>query len=285
VTAKPPEIREEVFGADLTGDMLAAARGGPFRPLFRAMVLSVWTAGCLSLLFVGRLVLFPFRHLKRGWRAWVVTRWARGTATVVGMRVEVIGSPPKPPFFLVANHLSYVDILALFTQLGCVFVSKQEVAHWPVVGFLTRQVDTIFVNRESRRDAVRVLDAIDQALNAGNGVVLFPEGTSSAGDRVYPMKAALFQGAVRQGFPVHCAAVHYETLAGDPPAYQMVAWWGSASFASHAVRLCGLRGFRAVIRFAPEPLVGTDRGVLAEQARELVAQHFRPMVDSEEIRQ
>lgn len=94
---------------------------------------------------------------------------------------------------LVSNHLSYVDVLVIGAITPAIFVSKNEARHWPVFGALARLAGTIFVRRDKRTDVARLAAEIKNALDAGVLVVLFPEGTSSAGARVLPFKSALLQ--------------------------------------------------------------------------------------------
>jgi 1-acyl-sn-glycerol-3-phosphate acyltransferase len=180
----------------------------------------------------------------------------------------------------VSNHLSYLDILVLGARLGPTFISKHEIADWPVLGHLARATGTIFVNRERKRDAVRVLDAIDRAVSRGGGVVLFPEGTSHKGDRVYPFKPALLEWAAQRGYPVHAASLRYAT--GDPahPATDVVCWWGDATFGPHALRLLTLPRVHATIAFAREPVVERDRGALALRLHRVMEDRFTPVSET-----
>ena len=283
VTSPTSDVKQEILGADLSHDVVNLARHGGLRPFLRLGLVALWTLVCITVLWIGRLALVALPKRRPRWRSWVVRRWARGLGALIGMRVTVTGPVPRAPFFLVANHLSYIDIILLFGLLDCVFVSKHEVRSGPVVGFLTRSVDTIFVNRDRPRDAVRVLEQIDQAVAAGDGVVVFPEGTSSEGGSVYPMKPALFEWAARNGYPVHFAAIRYECDPDSPPAWQAVSWWGDAPFAPHVMQLLRLPRFRAEVTFGAAPLKSEDRGELALLAQAAIAQLFVPMVSKEMI--
>ncbi len=86
------------------------------------------------------------------WSALVFHRWARGATTILGVKIAVQGTLPIPPFLLVSNHLSYVDVLVFASQVKCVFVARGDVARWPVIGSLCRGVNTIFIDRQKRQD-------------------------------------------------------------------------------------------------------------------------------------
>src|SRR6185369_10489209 len=117
--------------------------------------------------------------------------WARLILWLLAVRVEASGAPPRPPFLLVANHLSYLDVLVLASRLPSVFVSKAEVRRWPLLGPICTALGTIYIDRGQRRDIPRVMAEIEAALDSGLGVVFFPEGTSSKGETVAPFKPSL----------------------------------------------------------------------------------------------
>lgn len=232
-----------------------------------------WLLGLCFALALGR---------GEDWRAFVFGSWARGMARALGMQIERRGQPPGEPTLLVSNHLGYADIVLIASQMRCVFLSKSEVADWPVVGLLARWMQTLFVDRGRRRDVTRVGREIRERLERGQSVVLFPEGTSTGGDAVLPFRSALLEPAARGGWPVRTAALRYETPAGWPPARDVVCWWGDASFAPHVLRLFALPGFRARIAFGSRPLVDPDRKALARSLHEEVASRFGSLLEGED---
>ena len=206
-------------------------------------------------------------------------RWAsRSLLAVMGARVDVRGTPPAPPFFLVTNHLSYVDILVLASRADAVFIAKSDVAGWPVIGSLCRSVGTLFVDRRTNRDLPRVMAAIDQTLDGGQGVVLFPEGTSTPGEEVARFHPSLLEVAARARYPVSYASLGYATPDGSDPAHLAVCWWGDMGLPDHLWNLLKLPGFRATISFGDESIQDDDRKRLAARLWRAVDGLFTPVV-------
>jgi 1-acyl-sn-glycerol-3-phosphate acyltransferase len=281
-----PVSSAETAGAVATGRVPAGeprVRGGWIRAGVRVALASGWTALCFLAWALGAFATLLVPRARLRWRQAVVRQWARGVGRLLGMRVRAVGAPPPAPFFLVSNHLSYMDIILLYTRLDCVFIAKRDMRHWPVLGPLAHLMGTIWVNREVRRDAIRVLDEIDEAVARGDGVILFAEGTTSAGDGLLPMKPALFDWAAREQYPVHYATITYRTPPGGPPAYLAVGWWGDMPFGGHVWSLCRMRGFEAAVEFGPAPVVAPTRGELAERVQRAIGNRFVPLVSKETL--
>lgn len=232
-------------------------------------------------LFIIRLCVWPAalfsEPLDRRLRRVLIIWWNRIFARIAGIRIIAHGTPPKPPFFIVANHLSYVDMLLLTHQTGCIFVSRGDVEHWPIIGFLAKSVYILFIDREDKRDTVRVNKLIEHTLKAGDGIAVFPESRISRGLDVEPFKSALIEPAVANHFPVHYATITYETQPPLPPANEIVGWWRPEPFFYHLFRLLSYPGFTATVRFGDAPIAGDDRKVLAAQLHQAVRQHFVPV--------
>ena len=224
--------------------------------------------GTFLVLLAGRVLLIFAPGLRLRFRRRVFQTASRAMLSLMRVTVRVSGQVPAPPFLLVANHLGYLDITVLASVLPCVFVSKAEVRRWPVMGPVCRELGTVFIDRKDLRDIPRALAAMEEAFAQGQGVIFFPEGTSSPGDGVLPFRSPLLALAARSGHPVHYAALRYRTGEGDPPASQAVCWWGGKPFAPHLVNLLKLSRIEATLDFAPEPIAETDRKRLAERLRE-----------------
>lgn len=256
----------------------ATAGRGSLRAWGRVVLLGGWTAGWFGLRLMSWGVLFPFRALRDRLRRWILQRWASGVLALLRVRVTVEGPVPAPPFVLVSNHLSYLDIVVYAALAPACFVAKQEVRDWPGVGFLAWGMGTIFIDRRRKRDAVRVLEDVGAAIAGGDGVTIFAEATSSAGHGVLPFKPALLEWAARQEYPVHFASLGYRTPPGAPPAHLAVCWWGEMTFGDHLLDLCRLPGLSAVVRFGGAPIEATDRKHLAHRLHQAVAAQFIPVV-------
>ncbi len=237
------------------------------RVLVRPPTVALATLGCYLPLLAGWLLLAPWPARRLAWGNRVFRVWSRLLGRIAGMRVEVVGRPPRRPFLLVANHVGYADILLLGGAAGGVFVAKREIASWPVMGHLCRLVGTVFVDREAKRDLLRVGRQIEGALGRGLGVVLFPEGTTADGQRLLPFRPSLLAGAAAAARPVHWATVAYATAPGLPPADRAVAWTGGAPLVRHLVHLLSLPGFRGRVSFGTAPVTEADRKRLAARLR------------------
>src|SRR4051812_22520269 len=121
------------------------------RAALRMLVFTVITLGLYGVWFVGRF----FIPNQIYWRQMIFGAWIRSFVRVSGMKVEVIGTPPKPPFFLVANHLSYIDMAALRAAVVGIFVAKSEIKDWFLAGRMVRDYGMIFIDRVNRRDIPR----------------------------------------------------------------------------------------------------------------------------------
>jgi 1-acyl-sn-glycerol-3-phosphate acyltransferase len=214
----------------------------------------------------------------RAWRRMMFKFWGRVAWRIIGMRVEVHGTPPKPPYFQVTNHVSYLDTMLMAGVLGCVFVAKAEMEHWPVFGLIARGMGTIFIKRERLRDTVRVNNLITRVIDADEGLQVFAESTTSQGIEVRPFKTALLEPAADRCFPVHYAAITYRTPEGCPPASDVVCWWTMVAFLSHALNLFRLPYFYASVTFGDAPIVADDRKVLAQKLHDAVQAIFVPVL-------
>jgi 1-acyl-sn-glycerol-3-phosphate acyltransferase len=182
----------------------------------------------------------------------MAARCAAHTLAIVRVRPCVRGARPmrEGPALLVANHVSWLDVYVLNAALGGArYVAKREVAHWPVAGAIARGFGTFFHVRGSVRDAARVKDAVAAALRAGERVVVFPEGTTTEGDRVERFHAAFLQAAIDAGVPVQPVAIRYPGPDGAPD--RAAAFVGDMTFLASLARVLRRRRLDARLTFGP----------------------------------
>jgi 1-acyl-sn-glycerol-3-phosphate acyltransferase len=226
----------------------------------------------LGLLLVG-LVLAALR-LRRppgtspdaGQRA-LVSRWLGWAARVLGVRIRTGGRPAPGPVLLVANHVSWLDIVVLGSTLPVVFVAKAEIRDWPLVGWLAALAGTLFIRRGGKHAAETVAQAMTEALRAGVSVAVFPEGTTTDGRQVRRFHPRLLAAAQSAGVPVQPAAITYPHERGVHPAVPFI---GRDTFLRSALRVLTAGGIVAEVRFCPALAPREDRRSLAQEAHDCI---------------
>ena len=205
-----------------------------------------------------------------GWHR-VMQRWSVRMLRCLGVEVRVTGSAHPGAVLMVANHVSWLDIPALHASAPQArFVSKSNIAHWPLLGRLARAGGTLFIERERKRDALRVVHEVAGALRASEAVAVFPEGTTGAGHGVLPFHANLLQAAITTGAGVQPIALRYSEPG--QPVSSAAQYTGDTTLVESLMKVCRARGLMVDVRFLPvEPAGELDRRVLAETLRERIA--------------
>ena len=223
--------------------------GSPLRAAIRLVMFLGWTVLLLPLQALA--VVFDRKAARR-----IPVFYHRNCCRLLGFRVATRGtiSPARPTLF-VCNHSSYLDITILGSLVEGSFVSKAEVARWPLFGTLARLQRTVFIDRRSTQ-AANHADEIGTRLAAGDNLFLFPEGTSSDGNRVLPFRSALFSVAQHEvdGAPlaVQPVSIAYTRLDGIPlgralrPLY---TWFGDMDLGAHMWTMLGLGRLTVEVQF------------------------------------
>lgn len=221
------------------------------RALLKALALALWTG-----------ILIPVQALAVALRLPIEERvpmlYHRGVARILGMKVVAIGqrAAARPTLFVV-NHSSWLDITVIDTLMPICFVAKREVNSWPVFGLLARLQRTVFVERRAQRTAVHK-DEMTERLNAGDNLVLFPEGTSSDGNHVLPFKSAFFALAETRvkdaPLTVQPVSVAYTAIDGLPIGRDRrpeLTWFGDMELAPHLWGVLCLDRFTVTVQYHP----------------------------------
>lgn len=214
------------------------------------------------------------------WKKRVVRIFSKTIAWITGMRIQVSGHPPEPPFFLVTNHLSYMDVIPLWMYTSGTFVAKSEIKSWPFFGFAAKTTGILFIDREKKNDIYRINALLKDAINDYQGIILFPEGTTSEGGKVLPFHAPLLQFPAVNGIPVSYATISYTSGQLDKPASEYICWWGDMTFFRHFFSLLTLKSFTVHLEFGEEDVKHSDRKKLARLLHQKVKANFS-QVDSQ----
>ena len=192
--------------------------------------------------------------------------WSRGLLRVFGMRVRGVGTPLAGGTMFVANHISWIDIIALHSQHMMGFIAKAEIRGWPVVGWITSHGETIYLHRGNANSLGDVMAEMSQRLRDGRAVAAFPEGGTRDGGELGPFHARIFTAAVDADAPVQPVALCFGARC---EAQQVVAFADGESFMGNFVRLLGEPPRPVAVCFL-EPILHTEhagRRAIATLAR------------------
>ena len=242
------------------------------RQASRLAGLGLLFAGGLLLELLYRLLLGPSWYLRPAGQRLIV-RWMRSAAWLLGLRIEVRYPPCDGPVLIVANHISWLDIIAIAATRPATFVAKAPVRRWPVLGRLAALSGTRFLERESLAGLCALVQDLSRLLEQGAAVAVFPEGTSTRGDQVLPFSAALFQCAVSAGAQVQAISLRYGTGAGPDPLAPFV---GDTDFLSHLLPLLRRVETRvSLIITPPIDAKGRKRQTLADYTRSQILEQLQ----------
>jgi 1-acyl-sn-glycerol-3-phosphate acyltransferase len=276
---RPSEPSEEAWNAlTLPANRIFVRR---FRVISRGVGILLWTL--LSLAVQSAMILLP----GRGKVVFARLYWSV-MARLVGVRVRMLGPSPLArgaggrPVVYVSNHSSWLDILVLGGRLEACFIAKEDVAGWPVIGWVARLGRTVYVRRK-RTSTARERDEMRVRLTDGDNLILFPEGTTSDGSRVMPFRSAFLSiaevAATPDGKPplVQPVSVVYDRLGYLPAGRNtraLFSWYGDMDIGSHFWRIAQYRGMRAtVLLHAPlDPADFPSRKALAQATWNAVAE-------------
>jgi 1-acyl-sn-glycerol-3-phosphate acyltransferase len=197
-------------------------------------------------------------------RAARIQWWSARTLALMGVRLEPSGTPRPGAKLLVGNHISWLDIMAIHAVCPeARFVSKADVKHWPLLGSLVAAAGTLFIERERKRDALRVVHQMAEALRAGQTVAIFPEGTTSDGHALLPFHANLLQAAIASEVPVQPVALRYADARA--PVSPAVGYVGDVSLLQSLWSVACAEGLVARVQvLTAESVRHADRRRLAE---------------------
>ncbi len=205
----------------------------------------------------------------------IIQNWLHRSAEIIGIDIQVHGDPIPSPAFIVANHISWLDIIIISSVLPVSFLSKAEIRNWPIIGTLAAKAGTLFIHRGSKNGAAEALDLVKIKLTAGHSVASFPEAKTTNGKSVKLFHARLFAAAIETNTPVQPVALRYPPLNGDSTTgvNPIAPYVEGPNLVQHAFRImCAKRTIAEVTickAFEPEEQA---RKELAQSARDAIAQ-------------
>lgn len=212
------------------------------------------------------------RLLRADWLHTFCARAMRG----MNIPVSVEGKFPEHGT-LISNHLSYLDIVVLASLRPCVFVAKAEIAQMPVLGWMTTNSGTVYVERGRGGSALRASEAMQKAMDDGLPVVFFPEGTTSNGEALLKFHTGLIGQALLSNAPMTAAFITYSLAEdnGTEVSVQQDLCWGEKPLLRHIFDFLGLRGVHAEVQFGERPVAFSSnalhRKAAAQEAQAAVA--------------
>lgn len=195
-------------------------------------------------------------------------KWFRRILACLNIRVAVTGQPAEVPCLVVCNHISWLDIMVLGSAMPVAFLSKAEVARWPLISRLARAGGTLFIERGGEGAARRSIEGILKAFKRQQSIAIFPEGTTGEGHTVLPFHPRLFAAAIESGTYVQPVALRYPHPEGVHPK---VPYVGQQTLVASILGILGCKSIQAEVLIGPaiDP-ENLDRRHLADRAREFV---------------
>jgi 1-acyl-sn-glycerol-3-phosphate acyltransferase len=202
-----------------------------------------------------------------------VAQWSRDMLRIMGVRLEVCGPAPSGSCLVVANHISWLDILVINAAQPVRFVSKADVLRWPLLGRLVAGAGTLFIERESRRDAVRMVQIMAERLQAGDRVAVFPEGTTGDGRSLLPFHPNLLQSAIAADAPIVPVALRY-VRANSQERHDAPVFVGNTTLVASIWTTLRARELTAVVLYnEAQTADGRDRRAWAQDLHNALNRH------------
>lgn len=199
-----------------------------------------------------------------------VQKWSKKLLDICGVTVKIVNPELlSSRALIVANHVSWLDIFLIYSVVSGHFIAKADMAHWPMVGWLSRKTGTLFLERSSARNLKSTLETLVKNLQARERCIFFPEGTTGRQGKILPFHPNLFEGAINAGLPVQPFALRYIDRNGQYE--QAVDSSGDISLAQSMKNVFNSDYILAELTVLPVmDTTGMHRKTLSQQAREVI---------------
>ncbi len=251
-----------------------------FKPWLKAALISLmflWGLLATGLLWpllelmLGRKAAFPQELIRRN--------WCVAVCRILNVQVEAIGQPSPQTRLWVANHISWLDIIALGARHPLLFVAKEEVADWPVMGYLARRLGTLFVRRGDSGQTAAIAEQMAWQLRQGRQLMLFPEGTTTNGERVLRFHAKLLHPAQLAQSQVQAIGLEYQGAAKS-----FAPFIGEDDFLPHLLQILTLDRIPLRVHYCQPLPAGLHRDILAQTTRKQVVAALSPKPMDDQVK-
>ncbi|MCT4643241.1 MAG: 1-acyl-sn-glycerol-3-phosphate acyltransferase [Bacteriovoracaceae bacterium] len=229
-------------------------------------------------------IITPKNSLKRKLRlSYMVSMISRWILKFLSIEVEVINKQEVKSSFIVANHLSYIDIFIICGAYPCAFVTSIEMKKTLFLGQITSLAGCIFVERRSRDNIHKEIQKIKDVLDYGLNIVVFPEATSTNGEQMLPFKRSLFESAMLSGCKTRPLTLNYKTINGEKLSKQnrdLICWYADMEFAPHLLTLAGQGKITSTLMThdALDSTEFNDTKELRDKAFDIISKHYEKIV-------
>lgn len=236
-----------------------------------ALIAGLFLLGLLAVAVVMPGLRRYFERSAQSWCDALVMRWNRTACRILNLRIHVTGRADPAAGLTVANHISWLDIIAIGAQRPYLFVAKEEVAEWPVMGTLAKGIGTLFVRRGDAEQSAATGETMTWLLRRGVHLMLFPEGTTTRGDQVLRFHGKLFQPAQLAGAVVQAVALRY-----SGPATELAPFVGDDAFLTHLPAILKLQRIDLHLHYCPSLPNHLRRDQLAKTTRLQIGEYLFP---------
>lgn len=203
----------------------------------------------------------------------IIENWLHRSAEIIGIEFHVHGKATESPTFVVANHISWIDIIIISSVVPVSFLSKAEIRRWPIIGTLAAKAGTLFIHRGAKNGAEEAIKLMQKKLVAGHNVASFPEAKTTDGTQVHPFHARIFAAAIEANVLVQPIALCYPTKTNIKDVNPIVPYVEGPNLVRHAFKImCAKQTIAAVTFCKPIETSGKMRKELAQSAQDAIAQ-------------
>ena len=200
--------------------------------------------------------------------------WSSGLSKILNLKIKVHGDPSNVKGLIVSNHLSYLDILTTGSVFPLRFTPKSEISNWPFLGWFIRCSKPIWIDRNSRQSAKKVLIEFIETLKNKINLIIFPEGTSTDGkDGLLPFKSTTFEAAAKGNLTVYPILIHYE----EDDDEHVISWYGDITLFDHAWKVLGMKQINAEVNILDPLSPSLNRKIFAQNTHNIMDKTYREL--------